>query len=105
MLHGGRRTNDGELPTGKLLRETNTFIRQHRIYLSEPVCKRLEQFTSIFDEPVAHAFVYGDPQELTEELTTQRRAGFRRAFKLFPQDVPIARTELEIEFRDLLGSD
>ncbi|HEY1948989.1 MAG TPA: hypothetical protein VGG97_18420 [Bryobacteraceae bacterium] len=85
------------------IREFESFVDQHRIYLSERVCELVGGFSALLKDPVVHALVYGDIERPNPQTLMESHQGFKKAFEMFASEIPAARRELEREFRQILG--
>jgi hypothetical protein len=90
--------------TQKRIIDFYEFVDSHRIYLSEPVCRLLENFINILKKPVIEVHVYGTIDHPTPQTIKERNEAFSKAYAAFKDDIPTARKALEEEFRRMLGA-
>ena len=93
----------GEAPAIAALRDFDLYVGQHRIYLSEQMCRLLEEFSGLLNPPLVHALVYGRIEHPKPETLKDSHEGFKKALEKFQRDIPAARLALEREFREILG--
>jgi acetylornithine deacetylase/succinyl-diaminopimelate desuccinylase-like protein len=80
------------------------FFDQHRIYISEDLCRQLESFARELREPVNHFGVWLRHDHVTGQAAVQKNDAWDAAWKKVREDVPKLRASIEREFRTIIGS-
>jgi hypothetical protein len=99
----GPMNEQGEALAVEALQDFGVFAEQHRIYFSERVYQLLVGFRTLLEPYIAHARAYGDIENAPLPILMEKSEGFKKAFEAFQTDIPVARRELEREFRSILG--
>jgi len=80
------------------------FFDQHRIYISEDLCKQLESFARELREPVNHFGSWLRYDNVTDQAAIRMNDAWDTAWKKVRDDVPKLRASIEKEFRTIIGS-
>jgi hypothetical protein len=83
------------------------FFDKHRIYFPESMCASLEAIAMRVRSHVIEFGVYTrfDDQSLNEHTREQKDKAWNKGWEAIKNDIPLARKQLEDEFRKLLGGD
>ena len=81
------------------------FLDQHKIYLPESLCNKLEEFIKKLRRLTIEVGVYERIEHPTNETLQKKWKILEQAWESVKQDIPAARRALEQEFRQILGDD
>jgi hypothetical protein len=82
------------------------FLEKRRIYLPENICNLMQNFVDTIRKHVIRTNIY-EPieQPLNEKILEEKIKVIQEVNEAFEGSIPAARTELEKEFRRLLGAE
>lgn len=82
------------------------FLEKRRIYLPENICNLMQNFVDTIRKHVIRTNIY-EPieQPLNEKILEEKIKVIQEVNEAFEGSIPAARTELEKEFRSLLGAE
>jgi hypothetical protein len=80
------------------------FFDQHRIYIPESVCGSLDGFAKKLRAITGEFGVYLELEQANCTMPAEKLKAWIEAWKSVQNDVPTLRSELEKEFRKLLGA-
>ena len=88
-----------------MLGEFFRFFDLHRIYIPENICSLIEEFIDKLRSPTIGLGIYFSIENPNEETLKEKMNIWHKAWNEAKEDVPVARREIEREFRVILGED
>ena len=74
-----------------------------RIYLSEELCSKLEEYINELRSPIIDLTTYQNIDSQDQRIISEKIQVMRSAWKKVEKDIPLLRKALEKEFRNILG--
>ena len=93
------------VPTWNKIVECLRFLDQHRVYLPESFCNKLEKFITYLRKLTDKVCVYERIDDPKPETRQKKWEILEQAWESVTQEIPAARQALQQEFRQILGDD
>ena len=91
------------IPTLNTLGQLFRYFDKHRIYLTDDLCEKIDNFVDELRDPIFDFEAYLDVPASNQALIKEKSIVWREAHNRVREDIPVARKALEDEFRKILG--